>query len=150
MMAYAEMRKGCHMQVLRKKLGDEAPEKCGHCWACVHGGAAWTGEEKTGCVQFPKKRNTRWGLTKRKSPRALFPKNGTSWAGEPDSPKEKAYDVEQIRKTFAKAYAGWSQEEEEQLKGFYGREMSLKVIAEKLGRKPGAIRMRLRKLGLEE
>ncbi len=53
-----------------------------------------------------------------------------------------------IRKTHAKAYQPWSRDEEDRLRAAFERGAPVSQIAETLGRKPGAIRSRMRKLGL--
>ena len=55
-----------------------------------------------------------------------------------------AYNVEEIRKKYPKAYREWSQEEETILRREYSG--FIKKAAEVLERKPGAIRSRLKKL----
>lgn len=71
---------------------------------------------------------------------------------------KKAYSVEEIRKTFAKAYAPWTKEEDELLKSAYKKfletkqsngqteEVFIKKYIQKLGRKSGGIRSRISKL----
>ena len=49
---------------------------------------------------------------------------------------QKAYSVEEIRKTYTKAYAPWIEEEENFISEY----------AKKFGRKPGGIRSRIAKL----
>ncbi len=53
-----------------------------------------------------------------------------------------------IRKTHAKAYQPWSRDEEDRLRAFFEKGAPVSQIADTLGRKPGAIRSRMRKLGL--
>lgn len=72
--------------------------------------------------------------------------------------KQKAYSVEEIRKTFNKAYAPWTEEEDEVLKSAYAQfietkvatgqtdEIFVKEYARRLGRKPGGIKSRIAKL----
>jgi ATP-dependent exoDNAse (exonuclease V) alpha subunit len=60
----------------------------------------------------------------------------------------KAYSVNEIRKSYPAAYQKWSLEEEKNLVDSFKEGIKIKVIAKKLGRKSGAIRSRLRKLGL--
>lgn len=59
-----------------------------------------------------------------------------------------AYSVEQIRKDHAQAYAPWSEEEEDFLKAYNSSGKNVDEISELMGRKPGAISSRLKKLGL--
>lgn len=67
---------------------------------------------------------------------------------------QKAYSVEEIRKTFTKAYAPWTEEEDQLLKSAYENfaklnhpeESFILEYAQKLGRKPGGIRSRITKL----
>ncbi len=60
----------------------------------------------------------------------------------------KSYDVAAIREVHAKAYAPWSEAEEDDLKRRFAAGESVKDIAEALGRKPGGITSRLKKLAL--
>lgn len=68
--------------------------------------------------------------------------------------KPKAYSVEEIRKTYTKAYAPWTEKEDILLKQAYEQFLQLKQpdenfiseYARKLGRKPGGIRSRITKL----
>jgi len=53
-----------------------------------------------------------------------------------------------MRKTHAKAYQPWSRDEEDRLRAYFENGTSISQISETLGRKPGAIRSRMRKLGL--
>src|SRR3989338_3621541 len=67
---------------------------------------------------------------------------------------QKAYSVDEIRKTFAKAYAPWIEEEDNILKSAYEEFVKLNEpeesfileYAQKFGRKPGGIRSRIAKL----
>lgn len=72
--------------------------------------------------------------------------------------RQKAYSVDEIRKTHAKTYTPWAKEEDELLKSAYEQfleikqatgqtdEIFIKECAQKLGRKPGGIRSRITKL----
>jgi len=48
----------------------------------------------------------------------------------------------------SKAYQPWSRDEEDRLRAYFEKGAPVSQIAETLGRKPGAIRSRMRKLGL--
>ena len=61
---------------------------------------------------------------------------------------EKAYDTEIIREKHPHAYMAWRPEDEAKLKSLYHKGVQIKEISETLGRKPGAIRSRLKKLNL--
>jgi ATP-dependent DNA helicase PIF1 len=71
---------------------------------------------------------------------------------EPRKPKAsaypKAYEVAALRETHAKAYAPWTTAEENDLVLRHHQGVSVHAIAASLGRKPGAIRSRLKKLAL--
>ena len=60
----------------------------------------------------------------------------------------KAYEVAALRESHAQAYAPWTETEENDLKRRYHAGETVDAIAERLGRKPGAIRSRLKKLAL--
>jgi len=60
----------------------------------------------------------------------------------------KAYEVAAMRETHAKAYAPWTTVEENDLVLRHQQGESVDAIAASLGRKPGAIRSRLKKLAL--
>jgi ATP-dependent DNA helicase RecQ len=62
--------------------------------------------------------------------------------------KSKTYSLEDIKKGHPKAYAAWSEKEDEWLKAAYLRGRSISNLAKTLGRNEGAIRSRLKKLGL--
>lgn len=53
-----------------------------------------------------------------------------------------------IREKHPQAYRPWTEEEEEKLKTMFTRGKQTKEMCEKLGRQPGGIRSRLKKLGL--
>lgn len=61
---------------------------------------------------------------------------------------DKSYDLEAIRQKHGNAYRPWSKEEEADLRARFADGQKIAAIAEALGRKPGAIRSRLVKLGL--
>lgn len=71
-----------------------------------------------------------------------------------DSLKIEATDSKngfsKIRETFPKAYTPWSNEDDKWLKELFVKEKSVKRLTEIFKRKPGAIRSRLKKLGLIE
>lgn len=54
----------------------------------------------------------------------------------------------EIRTHHPQAYRSWTPEEEKQLKKMFERGKQMKEMSEKLGRQPGGIRSRLKKLGL--
>ena len=60
----------------------------------------------------------------------------------------KAYDVEQIRREYPKAYTKWTEEEDIRLRNEYIQGKTVNELARSFQRKPSAIRSRLRKLGL--
>ena len=59
-----------------------------------------------------------------------------------------SYSVEKIRINHPQAYAKWTKEDELELTSLYNSEVPVKKIAVQLGRKPGGITSRLKKLGL--
>ncbi len=67
----------------------------------------------------------------------------------PIVPPGKAYDVATIRKEYTQAYAPWSQEDDEHLRSRFLEGATIKDLVSELGRQPGGIRSRLRRLGLE-
>lgn len=60
----------------------------------------------------------------------------------------KSYDVASLRQSHGKAYAPWTEDEERDLRSRHQAGESVGAIAAQLGRKPGAIRSRLKKLAL--
>ena len=60
----------------------------------------------------------------------------------------KSYDVETLRRDHAKAYAPWTEADETELKRRFQAGEKVAAISLALGRKPGGIRSRLKKLGL--
>jgi hypothetical protein len=60
----------------------------------------------------------------------------------------KAYEVAALRESHAQAYAPWTEAEESDLKRRHHAGETVDTIAAQLGRKPGAIRSRLKKLAL--
>jgi hypothetical protein len=63
---------------------------------------------------------------------------------------QKAYNIQDIRKTHARAYKPWSNEEDKRLKKRYSEGETIDNLALEFQRKPGGISSRLRKLGLIE
>jgi len=64
--------------------------------------------------------------------------------------EEKIYSLERIRAEHPHAYRAWSKEEETALQKLYHKGIQMREMAETLGRQPGGIRSRLKKLGLTE
>lgn len=62
--------------------------------------------------------------------------------------KETGHGLDVIREKHPQAYRPWTEAEEAELKKMFGRGKQTKEICEKLGRQPGGIRSRLKKLGL--
>jgi ATP-dependent DNA helicase PIF1 len=73
-------------------------------------------------------------------------------AAEPRKPRSsaypKSYEVAALRETHAKAYAPWTTAEENDLVLRHSQGETVNAIAASLGRKPGAIRSRLKRLAL--
>jgi hypothetical protein len=87
--------------------------------------------------------------------RAFLGEASASSAAEGAAPRQsrgsgypKAYEVAALRQTHAKAYAPWTETEEQDLRQRYASGEKIDAIAASLGRKPGAIRSRLKKLAL--
>lgn len=59
-----------------------------------------------------------------------------------------AFSVEKLRETHPNAYRPWEAAEDERLKNLFSEHLQYAEIGKTLGRKPGAIRSRLAKLGL--
>lgn len=62
--------------------------------------------------------------------------------------KAKAYDVEEIREHYPRAYAKWTEYDDNILRDDYLRGQTIDELARDFQRKPGAIRSRLLRLGL--
>jgi DNA-directed RNA polymerase specialized sigma24 family protein len=60
----------------------------------------------------------------------------------------KAYSVKEIRKTYVMAYQKWTKSQEDSLTADYKQGLTIPQLAKKYGRKEGAIRSRLNRLGL--
>jgi DNA-binding NarL/FixJ family response regulator len=60
----------------------------------------------------------------------------------------KTYSMEDIRRAYPNAYRSWSEDEDKNLALFHEQGMSVKAIANRLGRQRGSIRSRLIKIGL--
>jgi len=65
-------------------------------------------------------------------------------------PEGKTYSQAEIRSRYPKAYMKWTQEEEAILSEGFLQGKSVEELANILGRKPSAVRSRLRKLGLQD
>jgi len=64
----------------------------------------------------------------------------------PTTPREFADRMAEIKLKYPKAWSKWSWEEEQQLIAFFNSGYSVKEIAEKMGRAPGGIFSRLKKI----
>jgi hypothetical protein len=64
------------------------------------------------------------------------------------APSSKSYDVSALRESHANAYAPWSEHDDLKLRQRHQSGESVAALATAFGRKPGAIRSRLKKLGL--
>ena len=62
--------------------------------------------------------------------------------------KPKAYNIEEIRKKYPKAYMKWTKEEDDLLRNEFLQGKTIDELAKIFQRKPSAIRSRLQKLGL--
>ena len=62
----------------------------------------------------------------------------------------KTYSVKEIQKTYPRAYKPWDFAEDERLKQRYEQGVAIRDLASEFQRKPGAIRSRLKKLGLRK
>lgn len=62
--------------------------------------------------------------------------------------KSKAYNVEQIRSEYMKAYAKWTEDEDIRLRNEYIKGKTMSELTNIFQRNPGAIRSRLKKVGL--
>jgi len=60
--------------------------------------------------------------------------------------RSKTYNVEQLHHEYPKAYATWTQEEDDRLRSLYAQNKPIKELADIFQRKPSAIRSRLKKL----
>ena len=67
--------------------------------------------------------------------------------GEKDA--AKSYSVDEVRSRYPRAYAPWSDGEEEELRRLFLAGTNKSEIALRLGRQPSAIASRLRRLGLQ-
>ncbi len=61
---------------------------------------------------------------------------------------ERTYNVEAIRQRFPKAYEKWGKSEDDELRREFREHIGIEQIAKLHNRKKGAIRSRLKKLGL--
>jgi len=69
-------------------------------------------------------------------------------ASPAEAAASKSYDVAELRQSHGKAYAPWTEDEERDLRRRHQAGETVGTIAAQLGRKPGAIRSRLKKLAL--
>jgi hypothetical protein len=74
---------------------------------------------------------------------------GEATSADPLAASMKAYDVAVIRREHSQAYAPWSEEDDEYLRARFLEGATVDDLVSEFGRKPGAIRSRLRKLGLD-
>lgn len=96
------------------------------------------------------------GLMRKKksslSPPLLGPASPRRERGEKEGAGggSKSHSYEKIRAIHPHAYRAWSPEEETALQRLYHKGVQMREMAEMLGRQPGGIRSRLKKLGLTE
>jgi hypothetical protein len=64
--------------------------------------------------------------------------------------KKKKYSVREIRERYGNAYKPWTAEEDDLMERLYADGMKLHLICAQMGRNRGAIKGRIRKLGLRE
>jgi superfamily I DNA/RNA helicase len=64
--------------------------------------------------------------------------------------KDKAYNVEEVRKKHTNAYKPWTPESDDELTMMYCEDVSIKEMAKHFGRNQGSILSRIKKLELEE
>ena len=62
----------------------------------------------------------------------------------------KSCSLEGIRRQYPRAYENWTEEEDTRLKAEYSKGVSIQLLSRMFQRQPGAIRSRLRKLGIVE
>jgi hypothetical protein len=74
--------------------------------------------------------------------------NQSSNSDESSFTGEKSYDVSTIRREFGQAYAPWSKEDDAYLGKRFLEGATISDLVSEFGRQPGAIRSRVRKLGL--
>jgi len=65
-----------------------------------------------------------------------------------DNSSEKTYSVKELRLTVPNAYRSWTDKDDLELTQLYTSDKKIPELANKFQRKPGAIRSRLKKLGL--
>ena len=65
-----------------------------------------------------------------------------------ESKPVKSYSVVEVRTKYPNAYEKWSSEQDDMLKEYFKKGLSISEMANKLQRKSGAIRSRIKKLGL--
>src|SRR6185369_8344421 len=65
---------------------------------------------------------------------------------EEKSPEGKPFEI--LRAKHKNAYRSWTKEEEQELTRLFNRGVQMKEMSEKMGRNPGALRSRFKKLGL--
>jgi F-box protein, helicase, 18 len=70
------------------------------------------------------------------------------WAGSEKIVERQSYSVEKIRAEHEEAYKPWSREEDAELKRMFDRGTRIPDISTRFGRTTGAIRSRLKKIGL--
>ncbi|HSR88938.1 MAG TPA: PIF1 family DEAD/DEAH box helicase [Candidatus Udaeobacter sp.] len=80
--------------------------------------------------------------------RSVIPSEALADEGSIHKIKNKSNRYDKIREKHANAYKPWSKEQDEELKDFFANDMSIDELAKTFGRKSGAIKMRLIKLGL--
>ena len=67
---------------------------------------------------------------------------------EPENKTEEKTTFDKIRQTHPNAYRPWDDKQDQELRELFSKKMTIKELAKSFGRKNGAIRSRLIKLGL--
>jgi len=75
-------------------------------------------------------------------------KNAPKFEPPSPTPATKRYDVSALRESHSNAYAPWTEDDDLELRRRHQSGETVAALAAEFGRKPGAIRSRLKKLGL--
>ncbi len=78
----------------------------------------------------------------------IHPKVSTHVPGEVIDVPPHAKRLEEIRKTYPRAYTPWSDDDDQAIAELHAKDLPMRELAKRLERHPGGIRSRLKKLGL--